>query len=58
MHPKRSSIRGKQIMLSVAVPPELRDQLTQLSKATRVPKAAYVREAIEDLLKKYAKRGK
>jgi predicted DNA-binding protein len=37
------------------VTPAQHVQLKQLSKATRVPIQAYLREAIEDMLKKYVK---
>lgn len=33
--------------------PEAVKRLKALSKATRVPQAAYLREALDDLLKKY-----
>jgi hypothetical protein len=34
--------------------PEAVKQLRALSEVTRVPQAAYLREALDDLLKKYA----
>jgi predicted DNA-binding protein len=34
--------------------PEAVRRLRALSEATRVPQAAYLREALDDLLKKYA----
>ena len=39
--------------ITVTLTEELDQGLTELTSVTRVPKAAYVREAIEDLLKKY-----
>lgn len=35
-------------------PPESIARLRRLSEATRVPQALYLREALDDLLKKYA----
>ena len=35
--------------------PEQKKALDQLTKTTRVPKTVYMREAVDDLLKKYAK---
>lgn len=35
--------------------PQQKAALDRLSKATRVPRAEYLREAVDDLLKKYAK---
>jgi predicted DNA-binding protein len=45
---------GNQVKLASYYPPEMVTQLKRLSDATRVPQAAYLREALEDLLKKYA----
>jgi predicted DNA-binding protein len=45
---------GNQLKLASYYPPELVQQLKRLSDTTRVPQAAYLREALEDLLKKYA----
>lgn len=45
---------GKQIKVVSYYPPESVEQLSRLSEATRVPKAEYLREALADLLKKYA----
>jgi len=39
--------------ITITLTEELDQGLTELTAITRVPKAAYVREAIEDLLKKY-----
>jgi len=44
--------------LAVHVPDELAAKLKELSERTRVPQAAYLREALEDLLKKYENRAK
>jgi Ribbon-helix-helix domain len=43
-----------QIQVCVSLPPEQVERVKQLSSATRVPMAAYFREALEDLLRKYA----
>jgi hypothetical protein len=45
---------GNQLKLASYYPPELVTQLKRLSDATRVPQAAYLREALGDLLKKHA----
>lgn len=45
---------GNQVKLASYYPPEGVEQLKRLSDITRVPQAAYLREALEDLLKKYA----
>lgn len=47
------SKKGKQVQICSYYPPEMADQLKQLSEGTRVPLATYLREAAEDLLKKY-----
>jgi predicted DNA-binding protein len=44
---------GNQLKLASYYPPELVAQLKRLSDATRIPQAAYLREALEDLLKKH-----
>lgn len=46
--------KGKQLQLCSYYAPEVVGQLKRLSEATRVPLAVYMREAAEDLLKKYA----
>lgn len=45
---------GNQLKLASYYPPELVTQLKRLSDATRISQAAYLREALEDLLKKHA----
>lgn len=45
---------GNQRKLMGYYSPESIEQLKRLSDATRVPQAAYLREALDDLLKKYA----
>ncbi len=48
-----ASKRGNLVQVGTYLPPELAEQLRELSQMTRVPQAAYFREAIEDLLRKY-----
>jgi predicted DNA-binding protein len=43
------------VSTTVYLEPEQAESLRKLSDATRVPQASYFREAIDDLLKKYAK---
>lgn len=37
--------------------PEQKKALDHLTKTTRVPKTVYMREAVDDLLKKYKQKG-
>lgn len=46
--------RRGSVQITFMIPEALRDQLKSLSERTRVSQAIYVREALEDLLKKYA----
>ena len=46
--------KGKQVQICSSYPPDLADQLQKLIDKTRVPLAVYMREAVEDLLKKHA----
>ncbi|MHB1872330.1 MAG: ribbon-helix-helix domain-containing protein [Steroidobacteraceae bacterium] len=46
-------MKGKRVLTSLYLDPPVHKALRQLSEATRVPAAAYLREAVEDLLKKY-----
>ena len=45
---------GKQIKIASYYAPESISQLKRLSDATRISQAEYLREALDDLLKKYA----
>jgi hypothetical protein len=45
---------GNQVKLASYYPPEMVERLKRLSDTTRVPQAVYLREALEDLLKKYS----
>ena len=49
-----SKPKGKQAQVLGYYDPKAVERLRALSKSTRVPQAAYLREALEDLLKKYA----
>jgi predicted DNA-binding protein len=49
-----SNTKGNQVQITSYYEPETADQLKALSRATRVPQAVYLREALDDLLKKYA----
>lgn len=46
--------KGKQTQVTSYYDPAMVEQLKKLSAVTRVPQAAYLREALEDLLKKHA----
>lgn len=46
--------KGKQVAMTGYYAADAVQQLQALNKATRVPQAAYLREALNDLLKKYA----
>jgi hypothetical protein len=45
---------GNQVKIASYYSPETIEQLKRLSDATRISQAAYLREALDDLLKKYA----
>jgi predicted DNA-binding protein len=49
-----SNNKGKQTQMAGYYDPAAVQKLKALSEATRVPQSAYLREALEDLLKKYA----
>ena len=49
-----SKSKGNQAPITSYYEPEAAEQLKALSKATRVPQSVYLREALDDLLKKYA----
>lgn len=46
--------KGDQTQVTSYYEAEAVQRLKALSKATRIPQAAYLREALDDLLKKYA----
>lgn len=43
----------RQVPTNVVLPVIFREKLRFLSKATKVPQATYIREALQDLLQKY-----
>ena len=45
--------KGNQVQVTLYLPPELARGLRLLSDRTRVPQAAYFREAVHELLVKY-----
>ena len=47
------TMKGKRVLTSLYLDPPVHKALRRLSETTRVPAAAYLREAVEDLLKKY-----
>ncbi len=49
-----SNPKGKQVQVMGYYSPDAAKQLRRLSALTRIPQAAYLREALDDLLKKYA----
>ena len=49
-----SKPKGNQSQISSYYEPEAVQRLKLLSEATRIPQAAYLREALDDLLKKHA----
>jgi predicted DNA-binding protein len=56
-----SRAKGNQTQVTSYYDPDAVQRLKALSEATRIPQAAYLREALDDLLQKYAaakKRGK
>ena len=52
--------KGNQVQVSFYLAPETLQRVKDLSERTRVSQAAYFREAVDDLLKKYEepKKGK
>lgn len=52
-YPLMVTMKGKRVLTSLYLDPPVHKALRQLSETTRVPAAAYLREAVEDLLKKY-----
>ena len=49
-----SKSKGNQTQLAGYYSPDAVSQLRKLSDLTRVPQSAYLREALDDLLMKYA----
>jgi predicted DNA-binding protein len=52
-----SNDKGKQAQITSYYEPAAAQKLKALSEATGVPQAAYLREALDDLLAKYARKG-
>lgn len=50
-----ATMKGRRVLVTAYLDPEVNEDLKALSKSTRVPMAAYLREAVNDVLKKYAK---
>lgn len=48
-----ATMKGKRVLTSLYLDPPVHEALKRLSADTRVPIAVYLREAIDDLLKKY-----
>jgi predicted DNA-binding protein len=48
-----ATMKGKRILTSLYIEPEVHAALKGLSELTRVPIAVYLREAVADLLTKY-----
>jgi hypothetical protein len=48
-----ATMRGNRVLTSLYVDPAVHDALKRLSAESRIPIAAYLREAVDDLLKKY-----
>jgi predicted DNA-binding protein len=46
-------MRGNRVLTSLYIEPAVHEALKRLSEETRVPIAAYLREAVDDLLNKY-----
>lgn len=49
-----SNAKGKQVQVMGYYSPDAAKQLRRLSEATRIPQAALLREALDDLLRKHA----
>jgi predicted DNA-binding protein len=49
-----ATMKGKRVLMSLYLDPPVLAELKKLSEQTRIPVAAYLREAVDDLLKKYS----
>ena len=47
------TMKGKRVLMSLYIDPDVYAAVKQLSKESRVPAAVYLREAVDDLLVKY-----
>ena len=54
--PPNSRARLKKVAATIYLEPEQAEALRKLSERTRVPQQAYMREGVEIVLAKYAKR--
>lgn len=50
-----ATMKGNQRLVSLYIEPGVHDSLKELSKETRIPVAAFLREAVDDLLAKHGK---
>jgi predicted DNA-binding protein len=50
-------MKGNRVLASIYLDPAEYESLKSLSKRTRVPMAAYLREAVDDLLAKHGAKG-
>jgi predicted transcriptional regulator len=48
-----ATMKGKRILTSIYLDPPVAAALRKLSEHTRVPQSVYLREALDDLLRKY-----
>lgn len=48
-----ATMKGKRVLTSLYIEPDVHRALKRLSEVTRVPIAVYLREAVSDLLRKY-----
>lgn len=48
--------KKRRVRVALFIEPEQHEKLQAMAQSTRVPWAAYVREAIDDLLAKYKRR--
>lgn len=48
-----ATMKGKRVLTSLYIEPDVHRALKRLSEETRVPIAVYLREAVSDLLRKY-----
>lgn len=51
-----ATMKGKRVLTSMYLDPPVAQALRALSERTRIPQAVYLREALDDLLKKYEAR--
>jgi hypothetical protein len=49
-----ATMKGKRVLTSLYLDPDVAERLKELSRATRVPQAVYLREAVEQMLSHYS----